>query len=182
MAVVISPWGFTFRDARGQVGRAGGYYKYTDTATPGGDALLTVQALGPLMHACSNAALIGGYGLGAEILNPDQYGASGTPYQTVFDKLSISWLNSENTFFGLSIPAPKSTQFQSDQETANPAATALSAFLAAMLAVDASGGVCCTRSGATLIAYVEGVRRRTRWSRRTTRWTYTPSLSGPEEG
>lgn len=181
MAVVVSKVGFTFRDARGDIGKVGWYYRYTDTATPGGDALLTAQALGPLAHACSNAAYIGGFGLGSEVLNPDQYGAPASEYQTVADKARVIMLANDFTLHSFEIPAPKSTQFQADQETVNPAAAAMSALLAALIAVDASGGFVSTKTGSGYIGFVAGMRVRTRASRKRTIWSLTPLLGGPDE-
>lgn len=181
MAIVISKVGFTFRDARGDTGRVGWYYRYTDTSTPGGDALLTAQALGPLVHACSNAALIGGFGLGSEVLSPDQYGAPASEYQTVADKARIIMLATDLTQHSFEIPAPKSSQFQADQETVNPAATEMSALLAALIAVDASGGFVSTKAGASYIGFVAGMRVRRPASRKRTIWSLTPSLGGPDE-
>jgi hypothetical protein len=180
MTVIISKVGFTFRDARGHVGRVGWYYRYNSGSTSEGDALATAQALGPLVRACSNAALIGGYGLGAEVFNPQQYGAASN-YQNVEDKATITMLD---VAFGLnkfSIPAPKSTIFLADQETVNQADASVTALLAALSVADTSGGYVSDRYGNALTFYVAGVRRRLRFHRKITIWTRIPAETGPDE-
>lgn len=180
MAVIISKWGFTFRDSRGHVGRVGGYYRYNSGSTTEGDAIATVQALGPLIHACSNAALVGGFGLGSEVLNPQQYGST-SAYSNAEDKATIRLLTATFGLASFSIPAPKSTQFQADQETVNPAATAMAALISALTVADASGGFVSDKAGSALTFYVAGVRRRLPFQRKITIWTLNPAETGPDE-
>jgi hypothetical protein len=180
MAQIILRFGGTFRDARGQTGRTGAYVQLEAGTGNYNDAVNLAEDVVAAIEACSNAALIGGYGLTAQVMNPDMYGTN-EAFANVEDKAVLTFLTSAYGLAKIEIPAPKSDIFLLDQETVDLAATDVAALAAAVVLVGTHGETVCNKAGANYGVLVGGARARRRFQRKTTLWTLDPTESVPEE-
>lgn len=181
MTTIIGRWGVTLVDARGQRGKTGSHLSYLNTsAATRGDAQLLASNLLSLVSACSNGAVVAGTGLASATYMPNLLGTAAT-YETVEDKAVLVYLTLAGTLHRLEIPAPIAAVFLADQETVNKAQANIAALTAAMTATTGAGNFPSDRSGIAFGSLIAGFRSRRRWQRKTTIWTLTPDLAGPEE-
>jgi hypothetical protein len=181
MALVPVKYGITGRDARGQVGRTGGYATVATSVVGSYDNTVGLAlAAGVALRNMSNMSNIGGYGLLAEVADPSAYGTN-AEFPNVEDKARLLYLMSDDTQSSFEIPAPKLVEFLTDGETVDPAGTHLIALTAALTAVGANAEAPTNKAGATYVKFIAGMRVRRRFQRKTTIWTKIPALSGPEE-
>lgn len=181
MATLIGAYNVSLRDARGQVGRVGGYVAYADTsaATRGDGAVKALGIIGDMV-ALSNAAAFRYGGLPAEEFLPNAYGTT-SDFQNVEDKAVLTFLAADGTLHRFSIPAPLDNIWQSDQETVDQTNTLVSNLITSLTVASGGGSAAVNRSGRIFIEMVAGARARRRFQRKTTIWTLTPDETNPEE-
>lgn len=182
MAVQIEAQTYTYRDARGNTGRVRIYIS-ADNATAGsGDAANAIgRTIEAEITALTNAALVSSTGPSGRVIAPNTYGGTGT-YQDVADKLRIRLLAVDNTVHSLQVPAPVSTAFLADQETAK--GSAIAALIATIVAAPIASAFVCTRAGASFpagTASLGGSRVRKAKSRKETIYQKSSNLDEPEE-
>ncbi len=142
---------YTYRDANGYVATV----RIFVVDAPAGTALE-----GPL-NETTNAviqAVHGPYSPGAFVLD---YGAAAT-YQNIEDKAVMVFRAIDGTLHTVRIPAPKATDFETDQDQVKKTDAAISAF------VDQYLVSALTPSGGTMDSFVGGYRSRTKSRRRRT--------------
>lgn len=167
-APVFAQWyGYSFRDARGQVSRmrvliGGASTSAVETAS---------QTLKGLLAAASNA----------HVWLPNQDGPTHTDgaaavYQNVEDKASLTFLDPAGKVHRFRLPAPIAANFQADGETVNASATAMSALLTNMETV------CYGQPTDTApLVYVAGTRSRVKMIRKVNVFTLDPTETIPDE-
>lgn len=171
------------RDARGQHA-----VNVTYWLVPNGGTIAHAQALInnyiAAFEAVTNAAVVNEVGLVGAVLNPNVFGTNAL-YPNVEDKARLTFVMSNETLSGLSIPSPVGTGgnniFFADGETVNLTSAGIVSLFAALTAVGAGAEAAVSKNGATYSALVAGLRRRSRFQRKVTIWTKDPTLSEPEE-
>lgn len=181
MALVQGTYGASLRDARGQIGRVGGFYVFNDaSAADIGAGVAHVENIINAMVSMSNAIVVRQYGLGSQIFNPQQYGAN-ADYPNAEDKATLIYRTSVETLVRFSIPAPLAALFLTDAETVDPGGALLATLTGLLTSSDSAGGSASSNGGNFIAAFVGGSRRRLRFQRKTTIWTKDPSETIPEE-
>lgn len=109
------------------------------------------------------------------------YGGSGS-VDNAEDVATFTFATALGAVGKVSIPAPKSSIFLTDEQTVDPANTDVAAFVTAMIggAPDAvSGWYGATKSGASYAVFLGGLRIRRKTRRRMNIWVRDPNLSIP---
>lgn len=181
MTLVLGQYGVSMRDARGQVGRVGGFYTFNNSSAAFiGDAASICEQIANAMAAMSNALEVRQYGLASQIFNPQQYGANVT-YPNVEDKARLVYRGQNGSRVTFSIPAPKGAIFLTDGETVDPGGSLLATLTGLLTSNDAGGGFAASNQGDVIVAFIAGSRVRRPFQRKTTIWTKDPSETIPEE-
>jgi len=188
VATRIGRYGVSLRDARGQVGRVGGYLSWidTDAAHRGAANLKALSIAGDLANA-SNGYVLAYTGMAGEIFLPNGLGST-AQFQNAEDKARLTMLTAGGSLHTFEVPMPKATAgdngtgiFKADLETVDLACTEIAAIVASLTSVDASGNFAASRDGSAFVGMVAGIRVRRRFQRKTTIWTLTPDELEPEE-
>lgn len=181
MTLVLGKYGVGVRDARGQVGKMGGFYLYNnDTGVHRGGAAAQADAIATALSAMTNGAVVTRSGLISDKFNPQQYGTN-AEYPNVEDKAVLTFMSASFQLVRISIPAPLLAIFLADGETVDPSNGLLATLKTALFANDAGGGGACSDAGSFLIAFVAGTRTRRRFQRKLTIWQKDAPLTSPEE-
>jgi len=166
VAAAFTAWGF--RDAKGNTVRL---RCLVGTATSAG--LITQQGnLGPLLQACSNAHV---YAITTADAPDRAYGTS-AEYNTVEDKAQLTFVGVDGSLHRYQVAAPISGAFLADQETVNPANTAIAA-LVTFFQTYVYGRAADTSP----LTYIGGSRVRRRQHRRLNIFVKDPTLTEPAE-
>jgi hypothetical protein len=123
----VATQSYSFRDARGDVGRLVFHISYDSAVAQ--DAFNLGDNIQVALANLSNAQFIKATGPFSHISNPQAYGTTSV-YQSSEDKLRFTWQDAGLAKHKLDIPAPKSTAFLADEETAS--GTALAPLITAM--------------------------------------------------
>jgi len=160
---------YGFRDAKGQVAKV---RIIIGAATPA--AIETDAAdFTTKSQAVSNAHVY--QTVDPAPINKRTYGTS-AEYNTVEDKMQLTFTDTVGNLHRFEIPAPKSASFLADQETVNPAQTDVAALVTAI------GTYVYGRYNDTApLAYVGGVRVRRKLQRKMNIFVKDPTLTEPAE-
>jgi len=166
---------YTWRDSRGDTGRLTFHISYDSAAAQ--DAFDLADGIQVALANLSNAQFISAKGPFNHTSNPQSYGTT-SMYPTAEDKLRFTWQDSGLAKHKLDIPAPKSTAFLADQETAS--ATALSPLITAMTAVHGVA-VVTALGGNVFSSSLGGQRVRKKAQRKETIYRKSANLDEPGE-
>lgn len=158
---------FSFRDAKGNISRVRVLIGDATTNAIQTDA----NALATLLASVSNAAVR----LTEAATNAHSYGSS-AEYNTVEDKASLAFVDPAGFLHKYQLPAPKSAEFDADQETVNAAETNMAALITAFQTY-----VYGRSTDTAPLSYVGGIRIRRKLHRRPTIFDKDPTLTLPEE-
>lgn len=173
---------YTFRDAKGQIGRIAFWVNYSDAeATP--DAWTLGSNMATALAASSNGALIVASGPYAVAL-PNAYGAR-ADYVDAEDKAVLVMQDTLGVLHRFAVPSPKASMFMADGQTVSPTSATVTNIIAALATPVNAAGFGAKGNGAANFAsapggFVGGYRQR-RNSKRPSIWLLSGGLDEPAQ-
>lgn len=157
--------GFSFRDSKGQTSRMRVLIGDATVAAVGTDEANFTTHLGGVSNC--NVWF-------TESNNPGHTYGTSAEYETVEDKMSLTFTDPSGFLHRYQVPAPKTAGFLADGETVDSAQTQV-----ALLITDFTTFIYGRFNDTAPLVYVGGTRLRKKIKRKFTIWTKNPALAGP---
>ena len=159
---------YSFRDAKGQVSKM----RLLIGAASSSALVTAIEAATPLLQAVSNAHV---YGVTINSQPDHTYGVQ-ADYQDVEDKANLTFLDYRQAIHRYQVPAPKTVEFKTDQQTVDSSETNMAALIAFFAA-----SVYGTPADTSPLVYSGGLRIRRKNQRRMSIFTKGADDSIPAE-
>jgi hypothetical protein len=175
-ANTIASQSFTFRDAKGMIGKTR-IHVFWDIAAAADAAGVANNVKGALT-ALTNATIQLSTGVLGEVFAP-AYGLTAT-YENAEDKARLTYLMADGSLSHIDIPAPLSAIFLADGQTVNTANT-LVAGLTTQLTTAVVDAIASSRGGSAFLRLLGGQRQRRKTQRKMSIYTLSGNLNQPAE-